>query len=119
MKAINMRVAGGLVLALVLALVMIQPAVAARGEPSYYVIPSFSQLDLNGDGGLDRGEVQGRAPLYGQWSRFDENSDGLIEPAEFAAFEEAVSETNPTMVRPGARPGAEGLAPAPRGGGMD
>lgn len=83
MKSTCTNVAGGLVLALVLS----QPALAARGQDSYYVPPSFSDLDVADIGVLDRGEVQGRSPLYGQWDRFDANRDGLIEPSEFAAFE--------------------------------
>jgi len=75
-------VVGGAVLALAAA----HPALAARGEPSYYAPPTFGALDQNRDGLLDRGEVQGRTPLYGQFERFDANRDNRIEPIEFAAY---------------------------------
>jgi hypothetical protein len=83
MKPNYTTLAGGLTLALTLA----HPALAARGQPSYYVPPSFGDLDEDRNGSLDQGEVQGRSPLYGLWERFDANRDGLIEPSEFAAFE--------------------------------
>ena len=83
MKSIYASVAGSLVLAVA----MSHPAFAARGQPSYYVPPTFGDLDLDRNGSLDRGEVQGRSPLYGQWTSYDANRDGLIESSEFAAFE--------------------------------
>ncbi len=98
MKSTYRKVAAGLVLALILT----QPAVAERGQSSYYAPPSFSDLDAARDGTLDKGEVQGRSPLYGQWDRFDTNRDGLIEPAEFAAFEvqeESIEPVSPTAIQ--------------------
>ncbi len=94
MKSTYTKVAGGLVLALILT----QPAIAERGESSYYAPPSFNDLDVSRNGTLDKGEVQGRSPLYGQWDRFDMNLNGLIEPAEFAAFE--VMDPLPSAVKP-------------------
>ena len=93
MKSIYMHAAGGLVLALVLT----QPVLAERGQDSYYAPPSFSDLDVTRDAALDKGEVQGRSPLYGQWNRYDTDRDGLIEPAEFAAFEAMDQSLKPWM----------------------
>lgn len=90
MKSNIASAATGLFLVMILA----DPALAERGESSYYDRPSFSDLDVDRDGTLDKGEVQGRTPLYGQWNRFDVNNDDRIERSEFAAFE----------LRPGAPP---------------
>lgn len=62
-------------------------AQAQRGEDVHYTPPSFEDLDLNRNGILDPGEVQGRSPLSGQWTRFDADNDGLIDPEEFMAYE--------------------------------
>jgi hypothetical protein len=107
MKSICTNVAGGLVLALAMA----SPALAERGEASYYAPPSFGDLDQDRNGFLDAGEVGGRTPLYGQWERFDTDRDGLIERSEFAAFEvdEAAMPKAPLDSGPGApmaKPGA-------------
>ncbi len=83
MKSRLATAAGGVALVLVLP----NAALAERGEPSYYAPPTFSDLDIDRNGVLDRAEVQARTPLYGQWGRFDTNSDDMIERSEFAAFE--------------------------------
>jgi hypothetical protein len=70
-----------------LAVILAGPVLAERGEGSYYDAPDFNELDINEDGTLDPGEVQGRTPLYGEWDRFDVNNDDRIERSEFAAFE--------------------------------
>lgn len=62
-------------------------AFAERGEKSYYSPPSFSDLDVNRDGVLDRGEVQGRTPVYGVWNKLDVNNDNVLERSEFSPFE--------------------------------
>lgn len=72
---------------LVLASALIGPALAERGEPSYYSRPSFLELDVDADNVLSPGEVQGYTPLYSEWNRMDANGDGVLEPSEFAAFE--------------------------------
>jgi hypothetical protein len=86
--------------ALVLALAATDSALAERGEDSFYRPPTFGQLDFNADAVLDRGEVQGRSPLAGQWERFDTDRDGKISEAEFAAFESFAGPT-PTEVPTG------------------
>lgn len=109
MKTIYTNVAGGLVLALVLS----DPAFAARGEPSYYAPPGFGDLDIDRNGSLDRGEVQGRSPLYGEWESYDTNRDGLIESSEFAVFdvqEEPVDQAPAPLIKP-----ARGAAAAQTG----
>lgn len=76
-------IAAGMTAALLLPL----GAQAQRGEDVFYAPPSFEDLDDNNDRILDPGEVQGRSPLSGQWTRFDADNDGLINREEFAAFQ--------------------------------
>lgn len=83
MKTSYVAIASGLVLASLMA----GPAFAERGEKSYYSPPTFSDLDINRDGVLDRGEVQGRTPIYGEWGQYDYNKDNVLERSEFSAFE--------------------------------
>jgi hypothetical protein len=106
--------------AMVLTMFLSDVALAERGEDSFYRPPTFGDLDFDRNDVLDRGEVQGRSPLSGQWSRFDSNGDGMIEPTEFAAFERYEGPT-PTGIPAGPldrsflgsrRPGA-GLASDP------
>jgi hypothetical protein len=73
--------------ATVLAMFLSDVAHAQRGEDSFYRPPTFADLDVDRNNILDRGEVQGRSPLSGQWARFDSNSDGKIDQMEFAVFE--------------------------------
>lgn len=109
MKQLSMKVAGGLVLALVLT----QPAMAERGQSSYYAPPSFGDLDADRNGALDPGEVAGRTPLSGQWDRFDADRNGVIEPSEFAAFEvrQDTIEQMPHNVPLDSEPGSPVIAP--------
>lgn len=106
MRSIYTKVASGLVIALA----MSGPALAARGQPSYYVQPSFGDLDVDRNGSLDRGEVQGRTPLYGQWESYDANRNGLIESSEYAVFE--VQETSLDQTPAKAPPRSERAAAA-------
>lgn len=86
--------------ATVLAMFLSGVAYAERGEDSFYRPPTFADLDVDRNNILDRGEVQGRSPLSGQWARFDSNGDGMIDGAEFAVFEQYEGPT-PTGVPTG------------------
>lgn len=47
----------------------------------------FSQLDVNGDGDIEREEAQGYAPVAKQYDELANEDSGLITRSEFAAFE--------------------------------
>lgn len=102
---------GGLVLALILS----GPAMAAGGTQAgatrdiYGVShPSFSQLDIDGNGALSEAESAGTKGLLDYWDQADRNHDDVIERSEFAAFE-AMDPLPPAvtpqrMPEPGASP---------------
>ncbi len=52
-------------------------------------LPSFSELDTDGDGFLSEEELQANMELSEVHSQLDENADGLVDETEFAALEEA------------------------------
>lgn len=47
----------------------------------------FSQLDVNGDGDIDREEAQGYPPVAKQYDALANEDTDLISRSEFAAFE--------------------------------
>ncbi len=52
----------------------------------------FQDLDRNGDGSIERDELQARSQLserlQNQWQQADANGDGRVDRAEFAQFEQ-------------------------------
>ena len=50
--------------------------------------PEFSRLDRNDDGVLSQAETEGSRGLYERFTELDTDSDGALNPTEFAAFEE-------------------------------
>lgn len=94
---------GGPFLVPALFLALTAPVSAERGQASWYVPPSFDDLDYDRSGVLEPGEVQGRTPLYGVWERYDSNADGRIDASEFSAFE-AVQEPSGGVPRSGPAP---------------
>jgi Ca2+-binding EF-hand superfamily protein len=46
----------------------------------------FRTFDRNGDGKLDREELQATPRLKGEWEQWDTNKDGAIDLAEFKAY---------------------------------
>lgn len=70
---------------------------------------TFSQLDKDGDGYVSINEATGQMELLKEWANVDKDTDGMLEQAEFSAFEEAPSATftplvNPDEPEPGAGP---------------
>lgn len=59
---------------------------AELGDPVYYEPADFAQLDIDKNGTLEPGEVQGVSPLARQRDRFDTGGDGVINTEEFSAF---------------------------------
>jgi hypothetical protein len=55
--------------------------VTARAQP-----PLFASLDRNGDGRLDRAELNSPNALAGDWIVMDRDGDGLITPEEFTTI---------------------------------
>jgi hypothetical protein len=51
---------------------------------------SFDELDLNRDGSINALEALRAYELTRAWGRADSNRDGLIERAEFSAFEQSL-----------------------------
>ncbi len=49
--------------------------------------PGFVQLDTNGDGTLDKSEINADSQLRANWDEMDENDDGAVSHSEFSAFE--------------------------------
>lgn len=47
----------------------------------------FGQLDVNGDGDIEREEAQGYAPVAEQYDELANEDSGLITRSEFVAFE--------------------------------
>ena len=58
------------------------------GESEY-----FTQLDANGDGTLSMEEASADPVLRDSWTNADANQDGMIERAEFSAFEMKAGES--------------------------
>jgi len=54
---------------------------------------AFQQLDKDHDGSISVIEATGQIQLLREWGKVDKNSDGVLEQAEFSAFEES----NPAM----------------------
>ena len=48
----------------------------------------FADLDTNGDSYISMEEADSNAMLKEQWDVVDQNKDGMVEKAEFSAFEE-------------------------------
>jgi len=46
-----------------------------------------SDLDINNDGGVSKEEAAALPGLNDKWAELDENSDGMLDPAEFAKLE--------------------------------
>ncbi len=66
------------------------PAMAGGTTETSPPMPSgvgFGTLDLNRDGHLSKDEAAARPELVDRWSRADTDNDGLIDRAEFSAFE--------------------------------
>lgn len=49
--------------------------------------PTFTQLDIDGNGVLSQAEAAGAKGLLDDWKQADRNADDVIERSEFAAFE--------------------------------
>ncbi|MCU7814111.1 MAG: EF-hand domain-containing protein [Candidatus Thiodiazotropha sp. (ex Rostrolucina anterorostrata)] len=47
----------------------------------------FSKLDSNADGAISSEEATANEALYKGWEAADANQDGLVDAAEFSAFE--------------------------------
>lgn len=71
--------------------------------------PSFTELDVSGDGVLSKAEAAGRRGPLSNWGKVDTNRDNVIDRSEFAAFE-AVA---PLMPPP---PSGEGMTEGGSGG---
>ncbi len=56
-------------------------------DPGEGPFPPFSELDRNGDGGLDPEEVSHIDDLNRQFEAADINQDGSLDEEEFSAFE--------------------------------
>jgi hypothetical protein len=78
---------GVLVLALMLSGPSGQTLAADYGSGAQGAHPSFSQLDIDGNGVLSAAEAAGTSGLLDDWTQADRNSDNAIERSEFAAFE--------------------------------
>ncbi|MGD8709578.1 MAG: hypothetical protein PVF40_04255 [Ectothiorhodospiraceae bacterium] len=48
----------------------------------------FAKLDKNGDGSITQEEAQANPSIAGSFRAMDGNSDGRVDSAEFAQFEE-------------------------------
>jgi hypothetical protein len=89
MKTIYAAGPAGLAFALVLSGQAIAAGATEGADTQAYQAthPTFSQLDIDGNGVLSKGEAAGTKGLLGAWDQTDRNSDNAIERSEFAAFE--------------------------------
>ncbi len=53
----------------------------------------FQTMDKDADGYLNKQEIQQRADLREQFDRIDSNADGMLDIAEFSAFESRSPDT--------------------------
>lgn len=53
---------------------------------------AFSTLDANGDSYISAEEADKNPALKDNWDAVDTNKDGMVEQAEFSAFEEKAPE---------------------------
>lgn len=67
-------------LALIASAVFAGTAIAAEA-------PKFETLDQDGDGKISAQEAAGYNGLAGAWEQVDANKDGVVDSAEFSAFE--------------------------------
>lgn len=63
---------------------MLTTALYAGGE----MRPDFGTLDTNQDGSLSADEAASDTELSKNWSEIDRDENGVIDQAEFSAFEE-------------------------------
>lgn len=63
------------------------PPPPSQLEPSSGM-SSMAQLDVNRDGFVDKSEVPSGNELAGKFARLDSNSDGKLDAAEFARYQE-------------------------------
>jgi Ca2+-binding EF-hand superfamily protein len=78
LNRVNARSAASMIRPVVLASLI---AVSGCGQSG------FSGLDRNGDGKISLQEADTNPALKAQFSRFDNNGNGSIQPSEFSAFE--------------------------------
>lgn len=100
MNATHTIGAGGLVLALALSGQAIAAGYDDSPDPAAHTFgeghPSFTELDVSGDGVLSKAEAAGRRGPLSNWAEVDQNGDDVLDRSEFAAFEAAA----PLMPRP-------------------
>lgn len=73
-------------IALALVLLVITASVSAGDTGK-----RFNMLDTNNDGFLTQKELSSSKAVAARWNELDANKDGKIEPAEFAALDQAES----------------------------
>lgn len=54
--------------------------------------PSFETLDQDGDGSISAQEAESSPELMEAWNDVDANEDGMLDRAEFSAFETMATE---------------------------
>lgn len=99
MKTTYLFVTGAAALALALSVAAQDGDYAAPGytpdnEPPH---PVFPELDIDRDGVLSQAEAGGRKGLLSQWVHVDSDGDGVIDRAEFSAFETAYPAAFPSL----------------------
>jgi hypothetical protein len=69
---------------------MLSAGAAQAADPAPVKTPSFSELDTNHDGYIDRKEASASLEVSGWLESADKDKDGKLSPAEFAAAEASV-----------------------------
>ncbi len=66
--------------------------IAIMASSTVYAGSTFKKVDADQSGMISKEEAAVLKPLAEKWDSYDSNTDGMLDEAEFAKFEEAPKE---------------------------